>query len=505
MMSVEGGIIRNSFERFLSIKVLFIYSLIINLFITGLFAEMPRYFFHSEEASAAVLDVEILSDLQTVNNSSTTPTVRWQPTVSNQAVDFTITGAALANVSVNLTGQKYGVLVIPLELANKVSAGGQAEVNTNVTVDLSEVAVLTATLTAVNNLANLISNIQNGITAPLTGVTLNLDEVNKQINLLNAVSNFGAAQFSQAMTLSDDGQALYFSLDDGLGPILADNVSTILTNLSNAVDALQATGTGMAGTASALTINLALAPVKSAVTSAIAVAKPLLALGGTGVRQLADASALGNTTINMPTNVSGPGSITNDLDAGFIGTVIRSDLIDINLLSTANAVSYIYFAGETFMLDQTLLPDSLNFGTHPIQTKLDETFSATQGGAEEGANTVGTIQVTDTRSTAKNWQVKVTHVGQWVNNEAALEAAAFKIYGGTLTSSFSSANVRSISGTTMNLSDNTQQEVMAVFGTSATGTTKLEISKFELFVPKNTDKQIGQYDTKLVWTVTESP
>ncbi|MCB5953697.1 adhesive domain-containing protein [Enterococcus sp. CWB-B31] len=504
-MSVKGGRIRSSYKRFLSIKDLFVCSLVINLFVAGSFAGMLGYFFRSEEASAAVLDVEILSNLQTVNNSNTTPTVRWQPTVSNQAVDFTITGEALANVSVNLTGKKYGVLVIPPELANKVTARGQATVNTNVTVDISKVAVLTATLTAVNNLVNLLSDIQNGAIAPLTGVTLNLDEVNRQINLLNSVGSLSAAQFIQPMTLTDDGRALYFSLDDGLGPILANNVSTILTDLSNAVNALQATGTGLIGTASALTINTALAPVKLSVTSAIAAAKPLLTLGGTGVQQLADASALGNTTINMPTNVSGPGSITSNLDAEFTGTVIRSNLIDVNLLSTADAVSTIYFAGETFMLDQTLLPDSLNFGTHSIQTKLDETFAATQGGAAGGADTVGTIQVTDTRSTAKNWQVKVTRVGQLTNEAAALGAAKLKIYGGTLTSDFSSANVRSISGTTMDLSDNTQQEVMAVFGTSTTGTAKLEIPKFELFVPKNTDKQTGQYNTKLVWTVTESP
>ena len=504
-MSVEGGRSQNWFKRFLSKKDIFVRSLVINLLVAGLLTGTFGYFFRSEDASAAVLDVEILSNMQTVNNSNTTPTARWQPTVSNQPVNFTITGAALANASVNLTGKKYGVLVIPPELANKVKGNGNAQVTTYVTVDLSKVAVLTATLTAVNNLVKLIDEIERGVTAPLTGVTLNLGEVHKQLDLLNAVSNFGTATFQQPQTLTGDGRALYFSLDDGLGPILASNVSTILTNLSSAVNAINVTGTGIVGTASAITINAALALLKPTVTTAISAAIPLLGAGGSGVQQLADASVLGNTTIQMPTLVSGPGSITSNLDAKFTGTVIRSTLIDINLLSTANAVSTIYFAGETFALDQTLLPNSLNFGTHLLQTKLDETFAATQGGVSGGTNTVGTVQVTDTRSTTKNWQVKVARVGQWVNNSSVLGSSTLRIYGGTLTSDFTPANVRSISGTTIALSDNAQQEVLAVSGTAASGTAKLDLSKFELFVPKNTKKQTGQYETKLVWTVTDSP
>ncbi|MGL4695066.1 adhesive domain-containing protein [Enterococcus larvae] len=503
-MGVKGGRNPKKLKRFLR-KDFFVCYFVFNLIVAGAFTGVIPLFFHSEEASAAVLDVEILSNLQTVNNSNTTTSQRWQPTVVNQPVNFTISGAALANVSANLVGKKYGVLVIPPELANKVSRNGNAQVHTNLTVDLSKVGVLTTTLSAVNSLVDLIDRIERGVVADLTGVTLNLGEVNKQLDLLDAFENFGAADFQQSMTLSADGRAIYFSLDDGIGPILAQNLSTILTNLSNAVSALQVTGTGLIGSVSAVTINAALALLKPTLVNAITAVKPLLAIGGSGVQQLADASVLGSTTIQMPTLVSGPGSLASNLDAKFVGTVIKSAIIDIDLLSTANAASYIYFAGQTMVFDQTQLPSSLNFGTHPIQTKLDELFTATQGGVSGAQNTTGTVSILDSRSTSKNWQVKVSQVGQWTNDEAVMSTPALKIYGGILTTNYAAANVRSISNASIDLYDGSQQEVLAVSGTTASGSVSLGLSKFEMFVPKNTRKQLGQYQTKLVWTVTESP
>nr|WP_245186982.1 WxL domain-containing protein [Enterococcus larvae] len=157
------------------------------------------------------------------------------------------------------------------------------------------------------------------------------------------------------------------------------------------------------------------------------------------------------------------------------------------------------------VFDQTQLPSSLNFGTHPIQTKLDELFTATQGGVSGAQNTTGTVSILDSRSTSKNWQVKVSQVGQWTNDEAVMSTPALKIYGGILTTNYAAANVRSISNASIDLYDGSQQEVLAVSGTTASGSVSLGLSKFEMFVPKNTRKQLGQYQTKLVWTVTESP
>ncbi|MHC5216511.1 adhesive domain-containing protein [Enterococcus sp. LJL128] len=502
-MRVEGGKSRKKLKRFLSGKLFFIGCLIVNLSVAGSLAGIFGYLFHSEEASAAVLDIEILSNMQTTNNSQTTPTSRWLPTISNQPVNFTISGEGLANASVNLTGNKYGVLVIPSQLSGKVKPNGNAQVDTNVTVDLDKVALLKPTFDALSRLISLINDIKGGALS-LVGVDFDLTAVNKQLDLLNSLENFGHTTYS-ATTVGND-RLIYLNMDEGLGTILAKDLSQILVNLNTAVQNLKVTVTNpLLGTATALTINTVLNLVKPALNTAITALLPALGLGGAAVQQLADASVLGQTTINLPTFVSGPGSITGNLDAKFVGTVIKSTLLNIDLLSTANAVSYIYFAGETFLLENTLLPSSLNFGAHPIQTKLDETFTATQGGVSTGPNTTGTVRIMDTRSTAKNWQVKVSQIQEWMNSSSSINSSVLKIYGGALTTDYSAGNVRSISGSMIELQNGTQQEVLAVSGTTASGTTNLDLSKFDLFVPKNTKKQSGAYQTKLVWTITESP
>ncbi|WP_170924745.1 adhesive domain-containing protein [Candidatus Enterococcus clewellii] len=502
-MRVKGGRNPKKLKRFLSKKNFFVCYFVINLVVAGGFTGVLSYFFNNEEASAAVLDVEILSNMQTSNNSNTSSTVRWQPTVTNQPVNFTISGAGLANVSANLVGKKYGVLVIPSQLSGKVTPNGNAQVDTNVTVDLSKVALLKPTFDALDGLITLIDNIQKGALS-LVGVSFDLTEVNKQLALLDSLETLGHTTYSA--TTVGDARSIYLNMDEGLGTILAGNLRQILVNLNTAVQNLKVTvTTPIVGDAVAAVINPVLNTVKPALNTAITTLLPALGVGGAAVQQLADASVLGQTTITLPTFVSGPGSITSNLDARFVGTVIKSSVIDIDLLNTANATSYIYFAGETFAMNNTLLPDALNFGVHPIQTKLDELFTATAGGVSGAAQTTGTVSVTDTRSTTKNWQVKVAQSGQWKNTSSyALSMPILKIYGGTMTTDYS-AGVRSISGRDVELIDGSQQEVLAVSNVTASGTTSLTLPKFDLFVPKNTVKKIGQYKTTLIWTVTESP
>ena len=80
---------------------------------------------------------------------------------------------------------------------------------------------------------------------------------------------------------------------------------------------------------------------------AVSGALPLLAVGGSGVNELVDASLLGATTVTLPTTVSTPQNLSNNLDARFVGTVVQTDLLDVNLLATADGVSNIYFAAGT--------------------------------------------------------------------------------------------------------------------------------------------------------------
>lgn len=299
----------------------------------------------SQTASAAVLDVELLSNVTSSNNSKTTTTKRWGPNRKNQPVNFTISGEQLVNATV-LNGKKQAVLVIPSALRGNVAPKGKATITTNVTLDLNKISLLTDVFNAANSLTEVITQITSGVLGDLTGVDINLTEVTEKLNLLNNLQNLGGATFTADQTLSADGSYISADVGDGLGLVLAQNVSTILSDLQSAVSSLEAKGSGVASDIVAAAINAALLPVKGTVASVITAAKPLLNAGGSLVNQLLDASALGSTTITMPTTVSAPDNLTGNLDAKFAGTVVQTDAIDVNLLGTSNGVSTIYYGPE---------------------------------------------------------------------------------------------------------------------------------------------------------------
>ncbi|WP_338366815.1 Ig-like domain-containing protein [Enterococcus faecalis] len=298
-------------------------------------------------ASAAVLDIELLSNVTSNNDSGTSTSNRWTAANQNQPVNFTVSGGALADASAVFSGQKQAVLVVPPELRGNVAAAGSAAINTNVTIDLSKVTFLTAVLNAANDLTNVITQITSGALGNLTGVDIDLTEVNRQLELVNNIENLGAASFTAPETLAADGSYISAPISDGLGLVLAQNVSNILQDLNAAVQALEAKGTSIPSNLVATAINAALRPVKGTVNVAVSGALPLLAVGGSGVNELVDASLLGATTVTLPTTVSTPQNLSNNLDARFVGTVVQTDLLDVNLLATADGVSNIYFAAGT--------------------------------------------------------------------------------------------------------------------------------------------------------------
>ncbi|MGK4084500.1 Ig-like domain-containing protein [Enterococcus faecalis] len=298
-------------------------------------------------ASAAVLDIELLSNVTSNNDSGTSTSNRWTAANQNQPVNFTVSGGALADASAVFSGQKQAMLVVPPELRGNVAAAGSAAINTNVTIDLSKVTFLTAVLNAANDLTNVITQITSGALGNLTGVDIDLTEVNRQLELVNNIENLGAASFTAPETLAADGSYISAPISDGLGLVLAQNVSNILQDLNAAVQALEAKGTSIPSNLVAAAINAALLPVKGTVNVAVSGALPLLAVGGSGVNELVDASLLGATTVTLPTTVSTPQNLSNNLDARFVGTVVQTDLLDVNLLATADGVSNIYFAAGT--------------------------------------------------------------------------------------------------------------------------------------------------------------
>ena len=286
-------------------------------------------------AKAAALNIDLLQNITSSNNSGTTTSNRWASGSGTRNVDFTIAGGALANVAL-LSGPRYAVLTIPQELRGYVAANGNTSVTTNITIDFNKVALINAIVSAgdtfVAGVATILGN------NPLASI--NLTEVTTQLNLLKGSQNIGGGTFTSATTLNGNS-VLSAPLNDGMGAILAQNVRTILENLRTAVSNLSATGLA------APAANTALALIKPALITAIDnVLVPLV--NGTGgiLDLLLNASALGNTRITIPTKITAPPSIQSNLDARFVGSAVQTNLLDVDVLSGADGVSYVYLAGD---------------------------------------------------------------------------------------------------------------------------------------------------------------
>ncbi|WP_333493644.1 adhesive domain-containing protein, partial [Lactococcus lactis] len=287
-------------------------------------------------AQAAALNIDLLQNITSSNNSGTSTSNRWTSNSGSHNVDFTISGGALANISV-LPGTRYATLVVPPELRGYVAANGNTSVSTNITVDFNKVALITAIVNAGDTLISDIAPLLSS--NPL--VTLNLAQVTQQLNLLRGIQDIGGGTFTSTTTLSNGNALLSAPLDDGVGHILSLNVKTILQNLKTAVNNLNATGTG------AIAVNAALTPLKLALNGAIDdVLSPLTNGTGNILDLLLNVSALGDTTITIPTKITAPTTIQSNIDAKFVGSAVQTTLLDVNILSGANGISYVYLAGD---------------------------------------------------------------------------------------------------------------------------------------------------------------
>ena len=286
-------------------------------------------------AQAAALNIDLLQNITSSNNSGTSTTNRWASNSGSHNVDFTISGGALANVSL-LPGPRYAALAIPQELRGYVVANGNTSVTTNLTIDFNQVALINAIVSAGDTLIAGVTTILSENPA----ASINLTQVTTQLNLLRGIQNIGGGTFSSPTTLNGNSM-LSAPLNDGMGAILSQNVKVILQNLRAAVDDLTATGLA------APVANAALALLKPPVNTAIdAVLIPLV--NGTGgiLDLLLNASALGDTSITIPTKITAPTTIASNIDAKFVGSAVQTNLLDVNILSGADGISYVYLAGD---------------------------------------------------------------------------------------------------------------------------------------------------------------
>ncbi|MFR3362874.1 MAG: WxL domain-containing protein [Enterococcus canintestini] len=164
-----------------------------------------------------------------------------------------------------------------------------------------------------------------------------------------------------------------------------------------------------------------------------------------------------------------------------------------------------YVAGDLEFDYTGNLPDSLNFGEHPLQTTMAETWIATDSGDQADPPTTGSIDVKDNRGNPDaTWSVKLVQEEQFMAGSHELSAATLVLEFGSVTNNLDQLPTVSNSPLTI-AAINTEMDIMTAGANQGAGETSRQITKFELNVPANTEKVADQYTTTLNWIFSSTP
>lgn len=410
---------------------------------------------------AALVSAELFSDITASNNSGTSASAPYATPGATNQVNFSISGSNAVTVDV-LNGDKVAVVGVPQGLTGLVQPAGNASISTNVILQLGNfpaLQTLIGTVTpAVNTLISTVDGIVNqnladaldipptivgGLPNPLYTaasivdvsqvISVNLDEITTQLDLLNQLGQFGQANFEVPAGLTDNERALIANVDDGLFIVINQRINQILDNLQAAqiqvsildgASGIPGIGTliGQINTLVQSTVNTAKATLNATVETAQTVFNATTDLAD----QIASASVLGQTNVVIPTNVTSPtyaqlvengvANPSNPYEARFEGTMSQLDLITIDLFTDADGNNSIWFAPDT-PEDQTDTPT-----INPL-TAGETTISGT---AEPGAAITlainGGAPITTTADGDGNWTADVPELVEGDTVTAVAEA-----------------------------------------------------------------------------------
>ncbi|MGF2112562.1 adhesive domain-containing protein [Enterococcus casseliflavus] len=411
----------------------------------------------------ALVSAELFSDITASNNSGTSASAPYATPGATNQVNFSISGSNAVTVDV-LNGDKVAVVGVPQGLTGLVQPAGNASISTNVTLQLGNfpaLQTLIGTVTpAVNTLISTVDGIVNQNLAdaldipPTIGdilpvpnplyeaaslvnvsriISVNLDEITTQLDLLNQLGQFGQANFEVPAGLTENERALIANVDDGLFIVVNQRINQILDNLRAAqiqvsildgASGIPGIGTLISGinTLVQTTVNTAKATLNGTVETAQNVLNATTDLAD----QVASASVLGQTNVVIPTNVTSPtyaqlvengvANPSTPYEARFEATMSQLDLITIDLFTDADGNNSIWFAPDT-PEDQTDTPT-----INPL-TAGETTISGT---AEPGAAITlainGGAPITTTADGDGNWTTDVPELVEGDTVTAVAEA-----------------------------------------------------------------------------------
>ncbi|WP_255200714.1 Ig-like domain-containing protein [Enterococcus gallinarum] len=411
-------------------------------------------------AEASLVSAEIFSNVQASNDSGTSASAPYSNPGDTNPINFTISGSDAVALDV-LNGDKVAIIGVPKGLTGFVQPNGNTRVSTNVTLQLGDIAAiqtLIGTITpAIDTLAATVDALVNqnladaleiprtigGLPNPLYAaasivdisqvVSVNLDEIYEQLDLLNQLGQFGQADFEVPAGLTDNERALIANVDDGIFVVVNQRIQSILENLKQA----QIQVSILDGASNIPGIGSLIDGVNALVQETVNTAKDTLnvtvdaaqaVLNGTTdlADQIAAASVLGQTTVVMPTMVTIPTTSeliangvtnpSNPYEARFAGTFSQSNLLTLDLFTDEDGNNSIWLAAEP-AAEQTETPT-----INPVAAG-DTTISGTAEPDSTVTVTIGNEQpITAVADDQGNWTAEVPEVSQGETVTAVAEA-----------------------------------------------------------------------------------
>ncbi len=303
-----GGItMKNDYKKMMNIKAkqrskvkhIVISTAIATSFMVSTYAipTMLPFMNSGVEVQAAVINGQLFTNLNTNNSSGTTFENPFPYEGQTRDVDFTITGSGVLEVSA-LNGQRRVVLAIPEPMQGLVTPRGEGTLETSILLPADGLLdVFTYVDAGVSTFVSVVDAIVND--NPLLPVTINMDEVYEQLDLLQTLSEINNAEIPITFQMQGD-EYIYSNIDGSLEILIRDKVTEILNNLNDAVQSLTATGLGAA------VINPLLGVPKAVFDGVITTAIGMVNIGSALLGNVVDGSVLGETTALVPTTIQDP-------------------------------------------------------------------------------------------------------------------------------------------------------------------------------------------------------
>ncbi|MDA9461126.1 putative peptidoglycan bound protein (LPXTG motif) [Enterococcus mundtii 3F] len=154
---------------------------------------------------------------------------------------------------------------------------------------------------------------------------------------------------------------------------------------------------------------------------------------------------------------------------------------------------------ESLFNDQSIYPDSLDFGNVDIQYTDNQLITT---------NATGKIDITDKRSNnGDGYKVKVTQdqVLTGVNSGFQLTGSMIQFETGTATNSSGGEVLSTGSNQTVEIPVGEEKEVFRVDKGNSRGQIVLPLIDFKLKLPNDSPKIADSYQAKITWTLSETP